>query len=72
MGYIICAECELDDEDNHGAVIEDVNARILNKEKDKITFDVRGDFSNNKEITKNLCLSLIDAGFLAFEIRHSY
>ena len=72
MGYIICAECYLDDEDNHGAVIEDVNARILSKDKDKITFDVRGDFFNNKEIAKNLCLSLIDAGFLAFEIQHSY
>jgi len=72
MGYIICAECNLDDVDNSGAIIEDVNARILNKEKDKITFDVRGDFYNNDEITKNLCLSLIDAGFLAFEISHSY
>ena len=72
MGYIIYAECDLGDEDNYGAVAEDVSAGILRKDKDTITFDVKGDFSSNKEITKSLCLSLIDAGFLAFDIRHSY
>ena len=72
MGYIIVAECDLSEEDNGAAKISEVDARILVKNDDVIKFDIKGDFLNKQELTKKLCDSLINAGFLSFEIYHSY
>lgn len=72
MGYIITAEVYTDKEENYGAKIEDVDARILSQRAGAITFDVRGDFDAQKELTRKLCNSLIDAGFVSFAISHSY
>jgi hypothetical protein len=74
MSYIVCAELYLDAEMNLGADIQKVDARILYEDKNRkrITFDVRGEFGKQQEITMKLCKTLIGAGFVEFEIRHSY
>ena len=72
MSYIITAEVRKDSEENIFGKPEKVNARILSETQHTIEFDVKGDFYKQKEITKNLCMSLIDAGYLSFEIGHSW
>ena len=72
MSYIITAEVFIDGEDNLNGDITKVNARILSKREESITFDIPGDFYRQKELTKNLCTTLIDAGFISFSIGHSY
>jgi hypothetical protein len=72
MSYIICAEVDLDAEENHAGDIEKVEARTLSSRDGHITFDIRGNFKNKKELTKHLCTTLIDAGFVSFDISHSY
>ena len=72
MGYIIVAEVDTTSADNHHAKIETVDARILSNHDGKISFDIRGDFDNRKQLTKDLCITLIDSGFLEFSIHHSY
>lgn len=49
-----------------------VSDSILSERNGNITFDVQGNFYNQKELTKKLCNSLIDAGFISFLISHSY
>lgn len=72
MSYIIVATVYTDTEENHGADRESVDARILNESPGCIEFDVRGEFDKQKELTLALCTSLVTAGFISFEIRHSY
>lgn len=72
MSYIITAEVDTTCEENAIAEKTKVNARILSERKGYITFDVRGDFENQKKLTKDLCSTLIDAGFISFKIGHSY
>ena len=72
MSYIITAEVSTEDEVNCGADIGAVDARILCNDGVYITFDIRGDFYKTKELTKYLCSTLINAGFVAFKIGHSY
>ena len=72
MSYIICAEVNLEAEENHAGKIENVEARTLSTKRNYITFEIHGEFDKQKELTKKLCLTLIESGFVAFEIRHSY
>ena len=73
MSYIITAEVFTDVEENLGGDISKVDARILSqRENGTVTFDIRGDFHNQKELTRKLCNTLIDAGFVSFIIGHSY
>jgi len=72
MSYIITAEVRKNSEENILGKPEKVDARILAEDQYTIEFDVRGDFKKQKELTKKLCISLIDAGYLSFEIGHSY
>ena len=72
MSYIIIAEVGLNSEENSGGNIEKVEARIFHKRGNIIYFDVPGDLDNKKEITRKLCNSLINAGFVQFNIRHSF
>ena len=72
MSYIICAKAYLDEEPNHLARRELVDARTLSVGDDEITFDVKADFDNRPALVAKLCKSMIDAGFLSFKITHSY
>jgi hypothetical protein len=72
MSYIIVAEVALDVEENHAGKVEKVDARILSRRGENITFDIRGEFGKEKELTKKMCMALINAGFVSFDIRHSY
>lgn len=72
MSYIVTANVRTKVEENLGGKIEAVNASILKQGDGEITFDVIGDFSRQKEITLELCKTLIEAGFVSFEIGHSY
>jgi hypothetical protein len=74
VSYIICAEVRLDTEMNIGGDHEKVNASILHWDRGqyRLTFDIPGIWGKQQELTKKLCSDLIDAGFVEFEIRHSY
>jgi hypothetical protein len=74
MSYIITAEVNTAEEMNANGDITKVVARVLSKRDGRITFDVPGDFDpdKQKQITKNLCETMIDAGFMSFCIGHSY
>lgn len=72
MGYIICAEVDLLDEENIGGVISTVKARILSERNNIVTFDIKGEFGKQPELVTNLCQTLVDSGFYSFSIRHSY
>ena len=72
MGYIITAEVSLDREENWCGVVDKVEARILTRTEYRITFDVRGDFDKQAALTLELCRTLIEAGFVSFDIGHSY
>jgi len=72
MSYIITAEVYTDKEENWQGDISKVNARILSKRDICVTFDIPGNFKNQKELTKQLCNMLVDAGFVSFTIGHSY
>ncbi len=74
MGYIITAEIDTADHMNMCGDITKVDARVLSQHDGYITFDVRWDFDTDeqKKLTKNLCTTLVDAGFVAFMIGHSY
>ena len=75
MGYIICAEVDLTDEDNHRGSVEKTKAtclRVLSEKDNHVTFDIRGDFHRQQELTKKMCIDLIDSGFTCFSIHHSY
>jgi hypothetical protein len=72
MSYIVVAEVSLTSETNLYGDIALVNARVLSQTESQITFDLKGDFTLQKEITSQLCSTLIATGFIEFEIRHSY
>ena len=74
MGYIITAEADTEDHMNMLGDMTKVDARVLSQHDGYVTFDVRGDFDSEKQkqLTKKLCETLIDAGFVAFRIGHSY
>ena len=74
MSYIITAEVFTDVEENRSGDISKVDARILSKKErgSTITFDIPGDFFKRQELTKKLCDTLINAGFVSFTIGHSY
>lgn len=72
MSYIVTAEVILGVEENYQGDRAKVAARILSERNGVVTFDVPRDFSRQAEITRNLCNSLIDAGFYSFSIGHSY
>ncbi len=72
MSYIITAEVRLSDEENFHGDRSKVDARVLSERDGYITFDVAGDHYKKEELTKKLCSTLIDAGFLSFDIGHSY
>ena len=72
MSYIITAEVFERREENFLGDKSKVEARILSNHGGAIIFDIPGDFNKQKELTKKLCTTLIDAGYLSFDIRHSY
>lgn len=72
MSYIITAEVDTSSEEHYHGRVEDVDARILREEDNRVTFDIPGDFQKQEELTRKLCNSLIDAGFISFTIHHSY
>ena len=72
MSYIITAEVFVDVEENMSGDVSKVDARTLSKRGSMITFDISGDFYQQKELTKKFCATLIDAGFMSFTIGHSY
>lgn len=72
MGYIVTAEVYTDLETNMHGDKSKVDARILCERTGYIEFDVRGEFGMQQEITRRLCNTLIDAGFVEFRIGHSY
>lgn len=72
MSYVITAEVYAETEVNMGGDKTKVAARTLSERDGTITFNVHGDFEQQAELTKALCNSLIDAGFLDFKIGHSY
>jgi len=45
---------------------------MFDEEEDTQYFDMRGDFETQKEDTLWLCERLVNAGFLNFNIRHSF
>ena len=72
MSYIIIAEVETDAEVNVHGDCEKVEARVLSRRFNNISFDVCATFETQAELTLKLCTSLITAGYLEFSIRHSY
>jgi len=72
MSYIITAEVFINAEENLSGDISKVTAEILSERDCRITFSIRGDFHKQGQLTKQLCNTLIDAGFLSFDIGHSY
>lgn len=72
MSYIITANVHTDTEANlHGDKAK-VAARISSERDGTIPFNVRGHYDKQAELIKALCNSLIDAGFIAFSIGHSF
>lgn len=72
MTYIITANVDVNDEGNLSGQRDKVSARILSERDGYIKFSVPGEFGEEQARTLALCKSLIDAGFVAFEIGHSY
>lgn len=74
MSYIITAKVMLGIEVNRAGNTNRVDARILNydEENEVIIFDIKGDHKRKSELTRELCNTLINAGFCSFEIGHSY
>lgn len=74
MSYIITADVYIHSEINMGADISKVKSRILSEHNGYISFDVKGDFDTKvqRELILELCRDLIDAGFVEFNISHSY
>ena len=72
MSYIIIAEVNTTSEENFHGNKSLVDARVLSERDGYINFDVQGEFGKQKERSKRLCNTLIDAGFVSFSIRHSY
>ena len=59
MGYIITGKGFTDIEENLSGDVSKVDARVLSKRDGEITFDIRGDFYKQKELTKKLCNTLL-------------
>lgn len=73
MSYIIKATVSKHSEINNLACnFEDVDLGILHENSNEVEFCVPGDFFKTKEIVKNLCDTLIEAGIVEFSISHSY
>ena len=72
MTYIITATVHLNDEVNRSGQRELVKARVLSERDGCIKFSAPGEFGEEQARTKALCDALIGAGFVAFEIGHSY
>ena len=72
MSYIITATVDLCDDVNAGAKPDCVQARVLDRSEGRIVFDVPGTFGAEKAQTLALCADLVNAGFVAFDIEHSY
>ncbi len=72
MAYIVYADVLLGIEINQSGNCAKVNARVLAQDDSHICFDIPGDFKRQKEITKELCNTLIDAGFYSFNVGHSF
>jgi len=74
MGYIITAEVDTTAEMNMGADRTKVQARVLSEHNGYITFDVKGDFDPQiqRYLVLELCRDLVGAGFVQFNITHSY
>jgi hypothetical protein len=72
MTYIIRAIVDPLEDVNLGGKREMVDARLEKRPGSLILeFWEYGDLDRQKEQTAALCLSLIEAGFFEFEIRHS-
>ncbi len=72
MSYIITARASLSTDVNSNARIADVDARVLSRDDNYVTFDIPGIFGREQELAMKLCKAMVDAGFVAFEIGHSY
>jgi len=72
MSYIITATVHLNDEANHSGQRDKVQARVLSERDGYVKFCVPGEFGEEQTRTQALCESLIVAGFVAFDIGHSY
>jgi hypothetical protein len=66
MSYIIVAEVDTTCEENFHGNKSLVDARILSERDGYINFDIQGKFGEQKERTRQLCNTLIDAGFVSF------
>lgn len=72
MSYIIVAEVDTEAEENYHGDKTKVDARILSEYDSYIKFDIKGEHDKKPELTMKLCKTLIDAGYMSFDIRHSY
>jgi hypothetical protein len=72
MTYIITAKVYLNDEVNRSGERDKMQAKVLSEREGNITFRVPGEFGEEQTHTRVLCGSLIDAGFVAFDIGHSF
>ena len=72
MGYIVTAQVYLHAEMNMHGDATKVDARILSNVNGYITFDVKGEFGEEKRIVGDLCKTLLEAGYYEFSINHSY
>jgi len=69
---IIVAEVDTENHENSDGDKTKVDARVAKEGVDYITFNLSGDVDRQNELTKKLCNSLVDAGFLSFQIWCSY
>lgn len=72
MSYIVVVEVDLSDEDNHRGNVDDVKVRTLAKDGDVIKFDAPAQHNTAVEVTKEIVNAVLDAGFVAFEVHHSW
>ena len=72
MSYQICADVSTFADENLLGKPELVEATSEKGTEHTIMFSVPGVIGREKEQTKALCTSLIEAGFLEFRISHSY
>ena len=75
MGYQIIATFNEDEYPNAiNVLLIHPSIRFLyrDRENERVSVDMLGDFNNQAELTRKFCALLIDAGVTNFDIRHSY
>lgn len=76
MGYIITATIPLAEAQNSrdgvNVLLREPEIRLLRRDEENETIDMRGDFDCNDKQVQWLCEKLIAASILEFTIHHSY